>query len=245
MVRNAERGLFERLIVHKVDRFARSQYDGIVYKQKLKNAGVLIEYVGQSINPEDKNSKMMEGILLVMAEQYSENLAHETMKGLKENAYQGKFNGGYAPFGFDIIDGRYVVNEHEAHGVRAIFDMYVQGKGYKDILRFLQDAGFKTRQGRDFGKNSLHSILNNERYMGTYVFNKVKRREDGSRNSHSSSDEIILVPDAIPAIISKEQFEAARQKMRKNKKRPGAFLPNESTYCPALSFGRMRGSNAM
>lgn len=224
MVKDAERGIFDRLIVHKVDRFARTQYDGVVYKYKLNKCGVLIEYVEQNINPEDKNSKMIEGIYLAMAEQFSDNLANETMKGLKENAHNHKFNGGYAPLGYKIIEGRYVIDDFEAQAVKAIFEMHLQGKGYKDILGFLQNSGYKTRKGSDFGKNSLHAILSNEKYMGIYTFNKVKRREDGSRNSHRKSNEILSFPDAIPAIITKDQFAAVQERMSKNKRRPGAFL---------------------
>lgn len=224
MVLDAKLGLFDRLIVHKVDRFSRDPYDSVIYKRQLNLAGVTIEYVEHNFDPNDNITVVLEGLLVNLAQYYSLNLADETMKGLKENAYQAKFNGGYAPFGFEIKDSRYVVNEYESQGVKVIYDMYLQGKGYKDILSALQLSGYKTRQGKDFAKNSLSSILANEKYMGTYTFNKIKRRLDGSRNSHSPSDEIITMPDAIPAIISQEQFEAAQQKMKANSKRPGSFL---------------------
>lgn len=230
MIKDAKLGTFDIVVAHKVDRVFRHRYDAAVYKRELTKSGVVIEYSEQQFNRKDNSSVLMEGLMETLAEYYSLNLADETMKGLKENAYQAKFNGGYPPFGFEIIDGKYVVNEYEAQGVQAIFKMCSQGKGYKDILQHLQSRGYKTRQGKDFGKNSLTSILSNPKYMGTYTFNKIKRSDDGSRNSHSPSDEIITVEDSIPAIISKELFEAVQQKKEANRKRPGAFAAKHQYF---------------
>ncbi len=128
MILDATFGLFERLIVHKIDRFARNRIDAAIYKRKLKLAGVKIEYVDQHFDDGPK-SIILESLLEGMAEYYSANLSRETMKGLRLNALKGLHNGGLPPFGFDIIDSRYVINEFEAAGVKMIFDLYLQDAG--------------------------------------------------------------------------------------------------------------------
>nr|WP_044018811.1 recombinase family protein [Thermoanaerobacter italicus] len=98
------------------------------------------------------------------------------MKGLKENAFQAKFNGGIPPLGYDIVDGKYVINEKEAEAVRLIFELYAQGYGYRHIIDELNLRDCKTKKGNPFSKNSIHEILRNEKYTGKYIFNKGTKK---------------------------------------------------------------------
>lgn len=54
--------------------------------------------------------------------------------------------------------------------------MYANDEGYNRILRYLNGMGYKTKRGNKFGKNSLYSILTNEKYTGVFVFNKHKEK---------------------------------------------------------------------
>lgn len=222
MLSDAKKKLFDVIIFHKIDRNARNEYDYYFHKAQLKKVGVGIEYVTQNIDDSPEGA-MMEAMLVGMAAYYSRNLAKEVMKGMQENAFQGKFNGGYAPLGYSIIDGKYIINEHEANAVKIIYSMYLLGHGYSEISAELTKQGFKTRFGKPFGKNSLYSILSNPRYSGTYTFNKVNTRPDGTRNSHSTGENMIVLENAIPAIISKEDFQKVIIKMQANKKRTASY----------------------
>lgn len=163
----------------------------------------------------------MEGVLVSMAAYYSRNLSKETKKGLNENAYKAQFNGGFAPFGYKIVDKHYVIDDQEAEAIRLIFDLYVSGHSSKDICCALATKGYTTRNGKHFGKNTIYDIIGNERYSGTYTFNKVPRKK-GGRNMHSKSrpDDFIRIEDAIPAIVSKDIFQQAMDRRRINKERP-------------------------
>lgn len=155
---------------------------------------------------------------------YSRNLAKETKKGLNENAHKAQFNGGTAPFGYKLVDKHYVIDEREAEGVRMIFRMYLDGKGYGEIARALAKKGFKTKSGKNFSKVSLHDILRNEKYIGIYTFNKVTKKSDGTRNSHGKpSEELICVENAIPSIISKEDFIMVQKIKADNQKHAARF----------------------
>lgn len=222
MMADAKKKLFDVVIFHKIDRNARNEYDYYYHKAQLKKLGISIEYVAQNIDDSPEGA-MMETMLVGMAAYYSRNLAKEVMKGMKENAYQAKFNGGYAPLGYSISEGQYVINEREATAIRLIYSMYLLGHGYSQISTELTLQGFTTRFGKPFGKNSLYSILSNPRYSGTYTFNKVNTRPDGSRNSHSTGANMIVLENAIPAIISKEDFQKVLLKMQANKRRSASY----------------------
>lgn len=223
MIKDAKTGLFNVVVFHKVDRNSRNSYDYYFNKRTLQKAGVRMEYADQHIDSSPEGG-MMEAMLVGMAEYYSKNLARETLKGLKENAYQSKFNGGVPPLGYDVDkDNKYIINEQEADAVRLIFRLYIEGKGYGCIIDELRLQGYRTKRGGYFGKNSLHDILKNERYVGNYVFGKVRRQVDGSRNSHLIADDRIVIPDAIPPIVTKKQWNEVQAKMVKNKKSPASY----------------------
>ena len=213
------------VIVHKLDRFSRDKYDSAMYKQKLKVKGIRVVSVLENLD-NSPESLILESVIEGMAQYYSANLAREVAKGQKENALKALNNGGDAPLGYDVaFDKTYLVNEEEAQAVKIIFDMYVNGYSYSNIIDKLNDLGYKTKRGNKFGKNSLHGILSNEKYTGVYVFNKTQRKGvNGKRNGHKqkSDDEIIKVEGGMPQIIDREVFLQAQEMMQKRKKAPGS-----------------------
>lgn len=207
------------LLVHKLDRFARNRYDSAVYRKELATAGVRLVAVDQPLD-DSPESVLLESLLEGLAEYYSKNLAREVMKGMRENAYQAKFNGGWVPLGYDVIDGQYVINEREASVVRLIFTMFIDGNGYGKILDKLNELGYQTKRNKSFGKNSIYEILRNAKYAGFYVFNQAPRRLNGKRNwrNKKGEGEIISLPGAVPAIITEEDFSKVQKIMDGRKK---------------------------
>lgn len=221
MINDAKAGLFDVVIVHKLDRFARNRYDSAFYRRELKMAGVHIESVLERLD-DSPESVLMESLLEGLAEYYSKNLAREAMKGMKETALQAKHCGGIPPLGFNVnTEKRYVINEREAAAVRLIFSMYDSGFGYSKIIDELESKGHKTKTGKKFGKNSIHELLKNEKYIGVYTFNKrASRGADGKKNNRrqKSEEEIIRIPGAMPAIIDLDVFERVQQRMINNRR---------------------------
>ena len=152
------------------------------------------------------------------------------MKGMKESAYKATHLGGTPPLGYDVsLEKKYVINESEAQVVRTIFYRYANDEGYIAILRYLNGMGYCTKRGNPFGKSSLYSILENEKYVGNFIFNKKLEKDvSGKRNPQwKPKDEWIIVEDAIPAIIDKETFAKVQTKMEANASRGGRFKAKE------------------
>lgn len=113
-----------------------------------------------------------------MAEYFSKNLARETLKGLKENAYKAMHTGGLPPLGYDIdSDKKCILNPREAESVALIYEMCIAGSSRSEIINELNERGFKTKVGTIFKTNSIHSILTNEKYTGVYVYNKTAKKD--------------------------------------------------------------------
>jgi site-specific DNA recombinase len=208
---------------HKFDRFARNRTDAAIYRREIRRLGIKPIAVDQPLDPETRPEDIiMESLMDGMAEYYSRNLALEIMKGLKVRAEKCKFNGGYVPYGFSVVDKQYVVNEVEAPAIRMIFKFADKGISYRTICDELEKAGYKTKKGKKFAPNSIHDILRNHKYAGIYVFNKTSRRSpDGSRNwkRKKPKEEQVIVPGGIPAIVDEKLFWRVQKMLDSRKER--------------------------
>ena len=223
MIADAKAKKFQLLLVHKNDRFSRNTYDSVIYRHELKNNGVRFLAVAQPLDEDKPEEKLLDSLLTAMSSFYSENLRHEVLKGLTINAKRAQHTGGTPPLGYDVDkDHHLVLNEKEAEAVRMIFKMVLADNKYGEILNELRINGFKTKRGKDFGKNSLNAILHNRKYVGDYVYNKTYGKDPIShkRNSHKERpiSEQIIVKGAIPAIISREDFAKVQELLLQRKR---------------------------
>lgn len=204
LMKDAAKGHVQLVVCWKVDRFARNRYDSAMYKARLKKYGVRVVYAKESI-PEGPEGILLESVLEGSAEYYSANLSQNIRRGLHANALECKVNNGRLPLGFRKgPDGRYAIEPTGAQLVREIFAMYTDGMSPTEICADLNARGFRTSRGALYNKNSLRSILRNERYIGVYKYADVR------------------VEDGIPAIVTKEVFDTAQEIIAKNAKAPAA-----------------------
>ena len=191
----------QAILVWKTDRFARNTVDNLMFRRQLSKYGVRLISITQPISDETPEGKLMNTLLAGMDEYYIENLASNVKRALKSNAKESLFNGGIPPLGYDVIDKKYVINEHEAEAVRKIFDMKLKGYSLIDISLELNKLGYKTKRGTEFKKNSIYDLLKNEKYIGNYIYGK------GTKENHREiREDMVRHVGTIPAIISEEVF---------------------------------------
>lgn len=229
MISDSSKGIFDIVLVHKLDRFSRDRYDSAIYKKRLKKNSVKLCSVLERMD-DSPESIMMESVLEGMAEFYSKNLGREVMKGMNETAFQCKHTGGSPPLGHDLDENKKLVkNPQEAEAVKIIFQMFADGHGYTAIINYLNEHGYKTKRDCLFGKNSLYEILANEKYTGVFVFNKSAAKTDGKRNNHAykTSDKVIRIEGGCPAIVSKKLFEKVQRIRERNRRNTGQYHAKE------------------
>ena len=154
--------------------------------------------------------KLMEAIIESVDEFYSENLAHEVVRGMRESASRGYFLASRAPFGYNRIkvsDGvkdRPIleVDPVAAPIVKEIFESSRRGNGLKEICKELNGRGLTNKRKR-WQKNVVHYLLTNEAYTGTAVW--------GVKSKDEKAWEPVRVENAWPALISRETFDLVQQ----------------------------------
>ena len=215
MIKDSEKHGFNMVIVHKLDRFARNRKDSAVYRVVLQRNGVELRSVIENFD-DSPESVILESLMEGLAEYYSKNLAREVMKGMKENAYNGKHTGGYVPFGYRVTpDKRIEVNEREAEAVKELFAMILNGSSYREVSEYLTNKGFRTKTGNIFNKNSIYELLHNQKYIGVCIYNKRVAEVDGHCSSRKYKDksEWIVNTDMYPPIVDKDVFNKVQKMM--------------------------------
>lgn len=245
MIKDSERGIFDVLIVHKLDRFSRDRYDHAFYRRRLKLAGVSVCSVLEQLDGSPE-SVVLESVLEGFSEYYSRNLARETMKGLKEIARRCQHTGGTPPLGYDVgPDKHYIVNYKEAEAVRMIFSMYVTGYTYDTIVDELSRHEYRSKFNGPIGKNSIHDILCNEKYRGVYVFNTVSDKK-GNRSRVESGDDVIKIEGGMPEIINQSLWEEVHRIMTSKKsgqrKATEPYLLSGIIFCGECGGAMVGGS---
>jgi site-specific DNA recombinase len=215
------------LIVDKFDRYCRNIADHFTYKFMFERYGIK----NYAVLEPTHDSLLLEAIYAARNHEYSLNLSNEVKRKMKMYAKKALFLGGKPPLGYDvyeeIIDGqtrkKYMINEKEAEIVRIIFKMYLEGYSQRKIVDTLNQYGYKTKTGKTFSQTSIYEILRNEKYTGTYIFNRSASKFNRKRNHHKSKppEEIIKIPRAIPEIIKPEDFKKIQEVMDRKKHAPG------------------------
>jgi site-specific DNA recombinase len=228
------------VIVHKLDRWSRDRYDAVHYESVLNKHGTKLLSVTENLD-DSPESLILKSVLQGINSYYSANLSREVHKGMRENALQCKHNGGKPALGFRVNPETksYIIEESEAQIVRMIFKLYLDGLGYKQIIQTLNGNSVKTKWNGRFSNNSIYTILRNEKYCGTYTFNVVQGKDaTGKRRDHlrKDDDQIIRIENGIPAIVSKETFQAVQAKLQKNKRASGAGKAKRTYLLSGLIF---------
>ena len=211
MMEDSKNRKFDILLVHKYDRFSRNRYDHAVYGKELEDNGIDLVAVAEDFGT-GKEASLMQGILQSLSQYYIENLSEEIRKGHKENALKAVHNGGYAPFGYYIVDQKYYINELEASYVRRMYEACINKTGYKELVQEMNNAGIRGRRGKAIKYSSIYEILRNEKYAGTYTY----KLQEGKKKRDKTT--AIRIENALPSIIDKKEWEEVQKIMdaRKN-----------------------------
>ena len=210
------------VLVFKLSRFGRNAADVLSTLQVMQDFGVNLICVEDGIDSSKDAGKLMISVLSAVAEIERENIRVQTMEGRIQKAREGKWNGGFAPYGYQLVDGELQINEEEAAAIRVIFDRYVNTDiGSNGIAKYLENHGIRKIQ-RQNGKNPLFDahlirlILKNPVYCGKIAYGRRRTEKvHGTRNDYHlvEQDNYLLVDGLHEAIISEEVWQAAQVKL--------------------------------
>ena len=162
------------VIVHELDRLARSMLDTLLFVDELDKLGVAFISIHDGFDTTTAQGQLQMHILSAFSEYFRKQLASKVIGGMIERAKTGKHMG-RRPLGYDIGPNGFVINEDEARIVRMIFTMFLeQNMGLRAISDHLNNMGLKSLRGNTWAHVSVKEIIRNEVYTGTFTWADIR-----------------------------------------------------------------------
>lgn len=217
MMRDCEKGKIDLILTKSVARFARNTVDSLNYVRRLKAKGIGVYFEEQALDSLKTENEMALGLYSVLAQAESENISANVRWGIRQRMQSGTFKFRYNLLGYRKGEnGEPEIVEEEAKYIRAIFNMYLDGKSLDQIKSYLEGEGVLTKTGKNvWNKCIIQAILTNERYCGDLLMQKTFTENCITKKVKKNRGEMpkYLIRDNHPAIITHATFKMAQMEM--------------------------------
>ena len=182
------------LYVWRLDRISRNVSDILEFYDYCSQNGVTIVSIADPITAtSDSMARFQISVVGSVAQLQRELIAENQRIGLRKKHEMGFHLSARVPFGYRYYTkDKIMILDDEAETVRTVYDLYVNGSGYKKICSRLSSKGILFR-GNPFKVHNVRNILTNPFYSG-YIENEFGR----VRGSH-------------PPIVTSEMQDAVQQ----------------------------------
>ena len=223
MLNNISTGVddIDYVLVFKLSRFGRNAADVLSSLQLMQDFDVNLICVEDEIDSSKDSGKLMISVLSAVAEIERENILVHTMEGRKQKAREGKWNGGFAPYGYKLEDGELKIAEDEDEVIRVIYDKFIHTTmGANGVAKYLNHQGYKKKKRQNgtldtFTAHFVKIVLDNPIYCGKIAFGRRKTEKiQGTRNQFHvvKQDDYPVYEGVHEAIISEEDWLLAQEK---------------------------------
>ena len=204
---------FQAIVVWNLSRFARNREDSVVYKSLLRKRGIQVISFNERFD-DSATGRFYEAITEAIDEFYSIRIGQDTLRGMKENAQRGFWNGSLVRFGFQTkrvndsggnLKNAVAINEAEASVVREIFRLYPSGMGAKAIAKRFNERGVPYRGKVKWDRQRILDILGQPAYVGRLYFNRENHRE---RTLKPESEWVLF---GVPPIVDENTFKQVEE----------------------------------
>lgn len=235
----------DMIITKSIARFARNTYDTLKYVRMLKEKDVAVFFEEENINTMTMDGELLLTILSSVAQQEVENISANVKKGLKMKMKRGELVGFVSCLGYDYdkTTKSLNINEEGAKTVKYIFDRYSSGFGATMICRELNELGWKTKKGNDWGSSSIIGIIRNEKYVGDLLMGKSFTVDPISKRRlpNNGEEDKYYIANHHEPIIDRETFEKAQEYLKKRSydRKPKGSNTTREKYSRKYAFSSM------
>lgn len=211
LMKDAESGLFDLVVVKDISRFARNTVDFLQSIRTLKSLNIDTIFLTANMTSLG-NSEFVLTIFSALAQEESSNMSKRIKFSKQINAEKGRVP--TQVYGYDKTKGDYFnldINEEECGWVKQIFNWYTEeGYGALKIANTLNSFDVKTKRGNKWSQVAICRLLRNELYAGKIINGKqeISNFLTGERIDKDEEDWFVFErPDL--AIITQEQYDKA------------------------------------
>lgn len=214
LIRDAEKRLFEGIIVYKLDRAFRDLSEQIATLKKLRDNGIQFISVTDPISDGVTGNLMVN--LLGSINQFEREITGERIyHHNRELAKKGKWTGGSRPplgYGYDKVGKKIYTIPEEVEVVRNVYEIFLDKQGSSLTAWELNGLGLKTKDGKTWSPDLVYNVLNNPFYCGKvrYGYRKATKSPEGKTYCRSNRDNYEVFQGEHEAIITDKTFNAVQ-----------------------------------
>ncbi|MBA7713840.1 hypothetical protein ES703_122850 [subsurface metagenome] len=216
LLADAKLNLFEKVVVHKLDRLSRNLRLLLELEERLKECGAALFSIKESIDTSFAIGRTVFQVLGLVSEWERDNIVERTKAGKLQRYQEGCWAGGRHPYGYDYDKDtkKLVINKGQAAVVKRIFQLYSNGKSMNYIADLLNGEKVPPQSIKSKGwrPSSIRNIIASPTYIGTqYVNHRI----------HISQLMDKIPKDAIkikvPRIVSNAVWQSANDHRKHNR----------------------------
>ncbi|MNX64229.1 DNA-invertase hin [compost metagenome] len=231
MITSVQENNFDVVLTAKLDRLCRNLLELLQIIKILEDHDCNYVSSSEGFDTTTAAGKMVLQILGAFAEFERERISErvkDNMLSLAKNTDRAISRPCY---GYDIADGKYLINENEAINVKYMFDLAEAGHGHRMIAKMLNDRGITTKQKKMWDQVNVKRLMSKETLIGTSVYN-MRQSKNGKVVIRDKS-EWVVKENNHPAIISTEQFNKVKEIME-SRSRANKHADNETYLLTGL-----------
>lgn len=224
MIADALDGKIDLIITKSISRFARNTLDTISITRKLKAKGIEVYFEKENLWTLDSKSELILTIMSSIAQEESRSISQNVTVGKRWGMREGKVSFAYRTFlGYKKVEDKIVIDEAQAEIVKRIYRMFlIEGKTCTGIAEALKKEGILTpsQKGTNWTKNTVNSILTNEKYKGDALLQKTFISDYLEHTVKKNKGQIpqYYVENSHPAIIDRDTWERVQVEMERRVK---------------------------
>ncbi len=226
---------YDILIVKDFSRFSRRNSKGLVELEDLRDAGMRIISIGDSIDYPTYDDWTAIQFRFLINEMPVTDTSKKVKSVIKRRQEEGKWICA-VPYGYIMQNTKtqkFIVNEPAAEIVREVFNLYVQGWGYQKIAHYLTDKHIPTpnmaeKMRREANGEECHikakeawsavtisEMLSNDFYIGTLRQRKYRRKKINGEPEKLHETEHLVFENNHEAIVNYNVFSQAQEQQKK------------------------------
>jgi site-specific DNA recombinase len=229
------------VVFWRLDRWTRSSKDFHKLDELLSRHNCGIRSATEPIDTTTALGRFQLQLSVLLGQLERETTAERVHFVMEDRHRKGFRQGAVAPYGYDLVEGKLLVNEGQAEVIKRIFSLYQKNKSTRHISKLLNGEGVPKGEESLWADHSVYYILTNPVYCGKLRWNY--RKVAGARTGRE-----IIIEGQHEAIINEEEFERVQQ-MRVYRKRVGKKATSDFPFTGVLRCGRcgygMIGSSRM